>query len=67
MATAEKASANERDEASSRRGESPEPEMEFESYFDRDSGSWSLRKIPSSPPASAPAEPASGDGDGDGT
>jgi hypothetical protein len=26
------------------------PDSEFESYFDRDSGAWSLRRIPTSPP-----------------
>ena len=36
----------------------PEAAFEFESYFDRDSGLWSLRRVPStSPPKS--------DGDGE--
>jgi len=64
MAMARVAAAGTNDEAASgREGREapPEPAMEFESYFDRESGSWSLRKIPSSPPASGPVEPGDGD------
>jgi hypothetical protein len=32
-------------------GRAPDSETCFESYFDRDSGAWSLRRVPSSPPA----------------
>jgi hypothetical protein len=32
----------------------PPPDSQFESYFDRDSGHWSLRRVPTSPPAAAP-------------
>lgn len=26
------------------------PDSQFESFYDRDSGAWTLRRIPSSPP-----------------
>lgn len=29
------------------------PDSQFESFYDRDSGAWTLRRIPSSPPTCA--------------
>jgi hypothetical protein len=34
------------------------PDSQFESFYDKDSGAWTLRRIPSSPPAGVPEEPA---------
>jgi hypothetical protein len=38
------------------------PDSQFESYFDTDSGVWSLRRIPTSPPPLASAEPEADQG-----
>ena len=34
------------------------PDSHFESFYDLDSGHWTLRRIPSSPPAAVVEEPA---------
>src|SRR5262249_54979656 len=33
----------------------PPPDSPFESYYDEESGTWSLRRVPSAPPPDQPA------------
>ena len=39
-------------------GEEPAPDSQFESFYDEESGTWTLRRIPSSPPASCAEDDA---------
>jgi hypothetical protein len=51
MPTLDANDANEADDA-----DELAPDSQFESFFEPESGTWTLRRIPSTPPA-APAEP----------
>jgi hypothetical protein len=37
------------------------PDLPFESFYDKDSATWTLRRIKSSPPTCAPDDDVSGD------
>jgi len=39
-------------EAKEPEADEPAPDSQFESFYDAESGTWTLRRIPSSPPAS---------------
>ena len=45
------APVTEADEADDEADDELPPDSQFESFYDADSGTWTLRRIPSSPPA----------------
>jgi hypothetical protein len=46
------------DETAADDAEELPPDSQFESFYDKDSAAWTLRRIPSSPPAGVAEEPA---------
>lgn len=47
------------DTAAAEEAEELPPDSQFESFYDKDSGTWTLRRIPSSPPPCAEPEASS--------
>lgn len=45
-------------EAAEPEADEPAPDSQFESFYDEESGTWTLRRIPSSPPTSCAEDDA---------